>query len=237
MKKKTFRCSIVIPIKNETIDINKILTHILNELNFSFECILVADSERDSTLPLLKEFIRLNKNFRVIINHIGHGPAGAIKSGIESAKSNIVVVTMADGSDDPSQIKDLIFLVERGVKVACASRYMPGGQAIGAPRLKAFLSKLCGKSLFILKNAGTHDATNSFKAYDKKFLNEIKIESRYGFEMGLEVVSKAIRLRAPIAEIPTIWIERLSGETKFQLFKWLPRYLKWYAFAFHGKVK
>ena len=57
---------------------------------------------------------------------------------------------MADGSDDPEQIVDLCNLVDRGVVIAAASRYMSGGQQIGAPQLKSLLSRLAGLSLYWL---------------------------------------------------------------------------------------
>jgi hypothetical protein len=75
---------------------------------------------------------------------------------------------------------------------------------------------------------GTRDSTNNFKIYDKNFLKMITIESRYGFELGLELVTKAKNLKLKIAEIPTIWIERSEGKSNFPLLKSLPRYLYWY---------
>jgi hypothetical protein len=56
----------------------------------------------------------------------------------------------------------------------------------------------------------------------------ITIESRYGFELGLELVTKAKKLKLKIAEIPTIWIERSEGKSNFPLLESLPRYLYWY---------
>ena len=38
--------------------------------------------------------------------------------------------------------------------------------------------------------------------------------------------------RLPVAEIPTIWLDRTTGQSNFQLRAWLPRYLRWYRFAF-----
>jgi dolichol-phosphate mannosyltransferase len=32
--------------------------------------------------------------------------------------------------------------------------------------------------------------------------------------------------------VPTIWLDRTVGESKFQLREWIPKYLRWYAFAF-----
>jgi len=148
----------------------------------------------------------------------------------------VAVVTMADGSDDPEQIDDLCKLVERGVVIACASRYMSGGQQIGGPFPKRLLSHLAGLSLFWFARVGTRDATNSYKAYATDFVRDVGIDSDAGFEIGLELVAKARRLRQPVAEIPTIWLERLHGVSSFEIVKWLPRYLRWYRFAFGPRL-
>ena len=74
---------------------------------------------------------------------------------------------MADGCDDPRQIDELARLVERGVVVAAASRYMPGGQQVGGPLFKRLLSADAGRTLYWFARVGTRDATNSFKAYSR----------------------------------------------------------------------
>src|SRR6202035_2700093 len=103
--------------------------------------------------------------------------------------ADVVVVTMADGSDDAHQIDQLTRLIERGVVVACASRYMRGGQQVGGPWLKSKISRLAGSSMNLLTRTGTHDPTNSFKAYSRDFVREVGIESDAGFEMGIEMVA------------------------------------------------
>src|SRR4029077_16457394 len=142
---------------------------------------------------------------RPVLNTLGRGPANALRFGIAQATADVVVVTMADGSDDPMQIDQLTRLVERGVVIACASRYMKGGQQVGGPWLKAKISRFAGLSLKWFGRVGTHDATNSFKAYSREFVREVGIESDAGFEIGIELVAKAKRRGLPIAEIPTIW--------------------------------
>ena len=94
------------------------------------------------------------------------------------------------------------------------------------------MSRLAGLTLCWFARVGTHDATNSFKAYDRVFLNEVGIDSEHGFEMGIELVAKARRDRRPVAEIPTIWIERSLGNSNFQIRKWIRRYLRWYLVAY-----
>ncbi|MFM8901884.1 MAG: glycosyltransferase family 2 protein, partial [Actinomycetota bacterium] len=70
---------------------------------------------------------------------------------------------------------------------------------------------------------GTRDATNSFKAYSTDFVRRVGIESDKGFEIGIELVAKARRYRQPVAEIPTIWLDRAVGVSTFKVTAWLPR--------------
>jgi hypothetical protein len=148
----------------------------------------------------------------------------------------VVVVTMADGCDDPQQIDQLVRLVERGVVIAAASRYSRGGQQVGGPFLKGLLSRMAGLSLWGLARVGTRDATNSFKAYDVDFVRRVGITSCAGFEIGIELVAKARRARLPVAELPTIWLERHQGVSNFKLVSWLPHYLGWWRFAFGPRL-
>jgi hypothetical protein len=143
---------------------------------------------------------------------------------------------MADGCDDPQQIDDLVRLVERGVVIAAASRYSHGGQQVGGPFLKSALSRMAGFSLWVLARVGTRDATNSFKAYDTAFVRDVGIASVAGFEIGIELVAKARRARLPVAELPTIWLERHQGMSNFKLARWLPHYVHWWSFAFGPRL-
>jgi dolichol-phosphate mannosyltransferase len=143
---------------------------------------------------------------------------------------------MADGCDDPQQIDDLVRLVERGVVIAAASRYSRGGQQVGGPFLKSTLSRLAGLSLWAFARVGTRDATNSFKAYDASFIRDVGVTSDAGFEIGIELVAKARRARLPVAELPTIWLERHHGVSNFKLASWLPNYLRWWRFAFGPRL-
>ena len=220
--------SIVIPVHEEGSYILATLERITRSVKTEFECIIVADNNSDSTIPFVLEYQRKDPRFRFELNQIAIGPAGAIKQGFRCAKGEMIAVVSGDGSDDVSQLDTLAGLIERGVSVAVASRYMKGGQLVGAPLLKAWLSRLAGVTLYLFARLGTRDATNNFKVYSNDFINSIVIESNYGFEIGLELTTKAKLLNFRIAEIPTIWIERTKGESKFPLISSLRFYLKWY---------
>jgi glycosyltransferase involved in cell wall biosynthesis len=230
------RVSIVIPVYNEGSQVEPILKRIAASVGFEHEILVVYDDDSDSTLPTLKLLQRDNPSFVPVLNSLGKGPAKAIRSGFLMASAPVVIVTMADGCDDPDQVGDLVKLVERGVVIASASRYVKGGQQVGGPWVKSFVSRLAGKSLFYFARVGTRDATNSFKAYSRQFVNEVSIESEHGFEIGLELVAKARRRRLPVAEIPTIWLDRSFGVSNFKFSRWLPHYIKWYIYAFGAKI-
>jgi glycosyltransferase involved in cell wall biosynthesis len=226
------RVSIVIPVYNEDTAIVRCLDRIFESVELPCEVVVVYDDASDTTVPHLERYREAEPRLVPLLNRYGRGPARAIRFGVESARAPVAVVTMADGSDDPQQIDVLCRLVERGVAVAAASRYMSGGQQIGGPFAKRLLSRLSGLSLYWLARVGTRDATNSFKAYSTDFVREVGIDSDAGFEIGIELVAKARRLRLQVAEIPTIWLERSHGSSNFQLRRWIPRYLRWYRFAF-----
>lgn len=230
------RVSIVVPAYNEGDSIIPSLERIFESVTLACEVMVVVDAESDTTIPPVVELAQREPRLRHIINTYGRGPAQAIRFGIDAAAAPTVVVTMSDGCDDPRQIDDLVRLVERGVVVAAASRYMPGGQQVGGPVFKQFLSRTAGRTLHTFANVGTRDATNSFKAYNREFVQSVGIDSRDGFEIGLELTAKARRARLPVAEVPTIWLDRTYGESNFKLGAWLPKYLRWYFFTFGKKL-
>jgi dolichol-phosphate mannosyltransferase len=230
------RLTIVMPAYREGRAIEPILARIAEAVTLPFEALIVVDTADDPTVEVVEELARTNPQFRVLVNEYGRGPGYAIRYGIDHAAAAAIVVTMADGSDDPRQIDDLVRLVERGVVVACASRYMSAGQQVGGPAFKSFLSKAAGRSLHLFARVGTCDATNSFKAYSTEFVRMVGIESRAGFAMGIELTAKARRLRLPVAEIPTIWLEREHGVSNFKVASWIPGYLHWYFFAFGRRL-
>ncbi len=228
--------SVVIPAYNEGAEIIPVLERIMEAVESDVEVMVVVDFPEDTTVPVVEAFAARDPRFRVVVNTYGRGPASAIRYGIDQVTKPVVVVTMADGSDDPRQIDPLARLVERGVVVAAASRYSSGGQQVGGPLFKGLLSRSAGRSLGLLGRVGTNDATNSFKAFNTEFVREVGIHSRSGFEIGLELTAKARRLRLPVAEIPTIWLNRTFGESNFQLKAWVPKYLRWYRFAFGPRL-
>jgi len=223
--------SVVIPVYNEGESVVATLEEVFGAVSADTEVLVVYDMPEDTTAPVLKRYSQGESRLRPVLNTFGRGPANAIRYGIDQARAPVAVVMMADSSDDPSQIESLAKLANEEAVVVAASRYMKGGRQIGGPIVKRTLSRLAGLTLYAFGRVGTHDATNSFKAYRTDFVDAVGIESDQGFEVGIELVAKARRARLPVAEIPTTWHDRSAGESRFRVAAWIPHYLRWYFYA------
>lgn len=220
---QSFNKTLIIPCKDEGKNFLIILKRFEENIKDDTEIIVVLDSEDDLTYQLIKNS---NTAARIEINQ-NEGVASAVNHAIRVARGKYICIAMGDGSDDPTQVEDLLMLVERGLSIAVASRYSRGGQFIGNKNLKYFLSKYSGKFLNLFFSINTKDPTNMFKAYNKEFLDKVRIESNNGFTLGLEMIVKAKLGNYKVGEIPTVWIDRNFGESKFKFKKFLPSYIYW----------
>jgi hypothetical protein len=160
-----------------------------------------------------------------------------MRSGLEAASAPFVVISMADGSDEPHVIDLMVEKARNGADVVAGSRYMPGGRQLGGPLVKRTLSRAAGLSLHWLGGISTHDATSNFRLYSRPLLDAVEIESRAGFELGLELTVKAHLLGMAVDEVPTTWRDRVAGESRFRLWRWLPHYLRWYRLGMAARLR
>ena len=226
--------TLVLPVYNERDNIRTAIEAIHAQVRYPFRIFLVYDSEEDNTLPVVRAM--QDKSVTLVKNRYGRGALNAIKTGLESVETKYAVVTMADLSDPPSVVNAMIETAEReGADIVCASRYMKGGKQIGGPVLKGLMSRTAGLTLHWFAGVPTHDATNSFKLYRKSWLETVTVESRGGFELGLEMVAKAYTAGRIIREVPTTWTDRSAGTSHFKIMAWLPHYLKWYFYAYRAR--
>lgn len=222
--------SIIIPIYHEEENILHALKGIQTHVLTPHTIFLVYDDPNDPTLPILKKHNK--KNIQLVKNSFGKGIVAALKTGFTKAKTEILVIMMADLSDNPKDIDKMVKKINQGYDLVCAARYTKKGKRSGGPIIKGMLSYIACKTLRFFTGIPTDDATNAFKCFRKSILKDIKIESVGGFELPLEITVKAFCNGKKITEVPTIWHERHSGESKFKLIQWLPHYLRWYVYPF-----
>ena len=228
--------SVVCPVYNEGANIGPLLERLAREIALPLELLVVYDKDDDDTLPALAS-LKPPFPVRTIKNHFGRGALGAIKTGFAQARCEATLVIMADLSDDLRIVPRMFELIHQGYDIVCGSRYMKGGRQIGGPVLKGLMSRTAGLTLHWFAGLPTRDVTNSFKMYRTAFLKGLTFESTGGFEIGMEAVVKAYVAGGRIAELPSTWTDRVAGESRFRLWKWLPNYLRWYGYAFRGRLR
>lgn len=230
--------SIVVPVYNEGESIAATLEAIHAAVRVQpVEILVVYDFDEDTTVPVVRRLQERMPNVGLLRNGRGRGALNAIRSGFDAARGPHVLVTMADLSDDPGDIDAMHALAVAGADVVAGSRYMRGGRQLGGPPVKRLLSRMAGLSLHHVAGIATHDATNNFKLYSRRLLDEVEVESVAGFELALELTVKAHLRGLRIQEVPTTWRDRTAGESRFRLSRWLPHYLRWYRIGMMGRVR
>jgi dolichol-phosphate mannosyltransferase len=224
----TSALSVVIPVRDEADGIQAMLESLAGAFDTEAEILIIYDDDRDSTLPVVRSMTPPpGLEYRLIKSNLGRGPANALRAGFAAAQGDALIVMMADRSDDLRALKPMLALFNQGYDLVAGSRYMAGGEQIGGPWLKGKLSRTAGLSLSLI-GLPTHDPTNSFKLYRTARLQGLMLEGGGGFELNLEIMAKAMLSGWRIGEVPSRWIDRTTGASNFKLWRWLPRYLKWY---------
>jgi len=237
-----FLLSVVIPSYNEMGNLQKgILNKVKNYLDkqtYDYEVIVVDDGSNDGSREFVKRFIDEEKEFRLIENSHS-GKAGAVTTGVLSAKGDCVLFTDMDQATPIEELEKLMPFAEKGFDVVIGSR---SSNRKGAP----FTRKVMAKSMMVLRSAivglpEISDTQCGFKLFSKKAATDIfeKIKEIHhgfhaihgssvtaGFDIELLFIAKKIGYK--IKEVPVDWLyvetRRVSPikdsiEGFFELFK------------------
>jgi dolichol-phosphate mannosyltransferase len=229
--------SIVVPVFREGAAVDPVLRTLTGAIATPHEILVVYDFDEDPTVPVIERLHEELPAIRGLRNDLGRGVLNAMKAGIAASRSDYVLISMADGSDEPQVVDPMVALARGGADVVSASRYMKGGHQVGGPLLKRLMSRTAGLTLHWFGGVATHDPTNNFKLYTRRLLDATTIESEAGFELALELTVKATLARRRVAEVPTTWRDRTAGQSNFKMRMWLPHYLHWYWVAMRGRLR
>jgi len=157
--------SIIIPIFNESKNIEKLINEIYHHLyNFNnFEIIIVNDGSTDDTQLILKK-IKQEHQINIVNLPKKNGQSFAIRQGALNAKNNILITIDGDGQNNPADIEKLLFFF---VKKKIFS--LVGG--IRVRRKDSFIKILSSKIANFLRNLILQDECSdtgcSLKVFDK----------------------------------------------------------------------
>lgn len=206
--------TIIIPVYNEGITVKELINRVTS-LPLEKQIIVVNDSSTDKTLALLKT---INDPSIKIINHDkNRGKGAAIRTGLEYAAGDITVIQDADLELNPADIIQLIKpLAEKRADAVLGVR-------IGYKKilLKHFLLAIITDlaldifqiQLFLLYGRLVGDVMSCYKIIPTKLFKELNLKSD-GFEIEVEIISKLLKQKSRIIELPIQYTPRLYNEGK-----------------------
>lgn len=212
------KLSILIPVYNEEKTIQAILNKIeavkLSEVKK--EIIIVDDCSTDKTRQILG---KLEKKYKIIYHETNKGKGSAIRTALEHATGDIVLIQDADLEYDP---KDYILLVQpilNGLSdVVYGTRFH---SSVGMLREKQpaifYLHYFGNWFLTILVNVlyGSRltDMETCYKVFRKKVIEGITLKSER-FDFDPEITVKILKKGHKIVEVPISYFSRDFKEGK-----------------------
>jgi dolichol-phosphate mannosyltransferase len=224
---------IVIPVYNEAPNIVATLAALASSVKTPARVLICYDSPDDDTLPAIRNNAARHAGLAVeFVRNRARGAHAAVMTGFAVSTAPFVLMYPADDAVNAAMLDPMVALARGGCDIVCASRFMPGGEMVGAPPLKAALVRAANFTLHHFARLPTKDASNGFRMFSRRVIDRIAVESDQGFCYSIELLVKAHRLGWPVGEVPVRWFERKHGQSRFRVLRWAPAYLRWYFYAF-----
>ena len=209
------RLSVIIPCYNELATINNIIDAVNNSPYPDKEIIIVDDCSTDGTREKLKQEIENSGRVSQVLYHnINQGKGAAMRTGIQAATGDLVMIQDADLEYDPNEYSRLVEpILNNKADVVFGSRFLGSD----AHRVLYFYHRLGNGFLTLLSNMFTNldltDMETCYKVFRREVIQSIKIEeNRFGFEP--EITAKIAKLRCRIYEVGISYYGRTYEEGK-----------------------
>jgi glycosyltransferase involved in cell wall biosynthesis len=127
--------TIIVPVYDEGEAVEPILRGLGLAVATPHEILVVYDFDEDSTVPVIARLEPEIDGLRGLRNDLGRGVLPAMKAGIAEARGDFVLISMADGSDEPVLIDRMVDLARRGDTMS--SRPVGTCRAVGRSAARA----------------------------------------------------------------------------------------------------
>ncbi len=211
---KIKKLSIIIPCFNEK-DTIKILLQKISKLDLSpteKEIIVIDDDSRDGTKEILKKSEITDKNIKILFHERNTGKGGAIRTALNHATGDYIIIQDADLEYNLDDIKRLMFYAEeKNLEVLYGSRNLKENSH------SSFLFYAGGKFITqfanFLYNLKLTDEPTCYKLIKTDLIKKTQLRCT-GFDFCPEVTAKLARLGHNIKEIPISYFPRKISEGK-----------------------
>lgn len=208
MSKPEEKVSIVIPAKNEAVNLKGFLPRLLASMP-NAECIIVNDGSTDDTLDVCKEFA-----VKVESHPYSKGNGAAVKTGARVAKGDIIVFLDGDGQHKPEDIPRLLEELQKGYDMVVGAR----DKASQADSFRAIANGIYNRLASLITGHKIDDLTSGFRVVRAKKFREFLYLLPNGFSYPTTSTMAFFRAGYSVSYLE-IQTEQRQGESHISLLK------------------
>lgn len=200
--------SVIVPVYNEVKTIRQILEKI-NSVDIDKEIIVVDDGSCDGTDKVLRNIE--DSNIKIIHHSSNRGKGAAFLTGLANATGEYIIIQDADLEYDPNDYLNLLSVIKgHEAGLVLGVRFTKGYHGLLIPRLG---NQFVTAFLNLLFNVKLNDSFTCYKLFRKDTISKLNLSSQ-GFDIDVEIVTKAIKNGLRIVEVPASYLPRNYSEGK-----------------------
>ena len=212
------RVLVIVPTYNERDNLPRVVPRILSQGD-PFHILVVDDNSPDGTGDLADELAARSERVNVLHRPGKQGLGAAYVAGFGwglERDFDILIEMDADLSHPPYKLPELVAALAE-VDVAVGSRYVGGNITVVNWPLRRLIISLFGSWYArAITRLPVNDATGGFNAFRRRVLETVgldRIQSN-GYSFQIELKLRAWRAGFTLREVPIVFTERDSGESK-----------------------